>query len=528
MKYYGIQKKIRNEDLLYVYAKSRERILGIIPGINRKYHKKNYEYTFCNSKSIRKSDNSLPSGHYLKMDQIVVMDLVRRENIKTLQDGLKKLIMKLRADNRFIAMPIDGLNDIIKKIDSMDSSLLLWYNRVNCGVFDFAGTPLVSGVDYFKLTVSDLNSSFLGIECRIHLTKEKQDEIVNLISSDFHDNRGFVRSALASKKTHGTFKSYGIVYYNDEALKSDKLYETISYIEWDFFNELNRFLPLELHNIGIMPPRIEVFLTDISYYDDNLYFWDSVGISEYNGQFINDKHKVFFKSFLSERYSDKKRSQRLLYIANDVSQDKSSYITIKEEINWHLDECAREYFRFLMLYLVSIETGRIVIEYKHKLDRIKLQKNKLYELLKLRYNFEKDIDAFNRFRRDNDWKHSKKNLLSYYKDNDNFLKKVNRPLCYTCQEFCDEALADAKKIDDDIKILVNEFNVKQGILQHLSNYRSTRSNLQINVLMVTIGLLTLFYVIFPGKAVSTAEIIKSLAHNLSTIFKRIFLLIQKT
>lgn len=39
---------------------------------------------------------------------------------------------------------------------------------------------------------------------------------------------------------------------------------------------------LVLHNKEILPPRIEVYRTDIDYHDNNEFFWESIGISAYN------------------------------------------------------------------------------------------------------------------------------------------------------------------------------------------------------------------------------------------------------
>ena len=66
-----------------------------------------------------KDDNSLPDNVLFDIYSMVVSDLIRRENIKQLQRGIKLLLLKRRS-NRFWATPIEGLDEICKRIGQMD------------------------------------------------------------------------------------------------------------------------------------------------------------------------------------------------------------------------------------------------------------------------------------------------------------------------------------------------------------------------------------------------------------------------
>lgn len=65
----------------------------------------------------------------------------------------------------------------------------------------------------------------------------------------------------------------------------------------------------------------------------------------------------------------------------------------------------------MFLDMLSREAGKTLVEYKHKLDKIKLKRNNLELLLKLKYNFSMEIDDFNRYKRDDIWDKSKRDLL---------------------------------------------------------------------------------------------------------------------
>ena len=48
--------------------------------------------------------------------------------------------------------------------------------------------------------------------------------------------------------------------------------------------------PFVLHNKGIMPPRIELFYTDLDFLNDEAKnFFDSVGVNSFHIQYIDEK-----------------------------------------------------------------------------------------------------------------------------------------------------------------------------------------------------------------------------------------------
>ena len=160
-----------------------------------------------------------------------------------------------------------------------------------------------------------------------------------------------------------------------------------------------------------MPPRIETYSTDIDYHEDNDSFWNSIGINAYQGQFIDERQKVFFDNRLSERYGTLYPNNRIIYIFKDDGIKIGQFESIKDEVYYHLREYAGEYFKFLFLDILSMETGKTLVIYKHKLDRIKLKKNHLNALLKLKYKLSLEIDDYSRYRRDDIWNKAKDELV---------------------------------------------------------------------------------------------------------------------
>ena len=87
MKNYGLCRKCFHEDFLYRYAKTRAKILSILPGRNKKFWKRNYEDIFDNYYRIGDHDNSLPENHFMNLRTIITADLVHTEEQLKLLKG---------------------------------------------------------------------------------------------------------------------------------------------------------------------------------------------------------------------------------------------------------------------------------------------------------------------------------------------------------------------------------------------------------------------------------------------------------
>lgn len=233
MKNYGLCRKCFHEDFLYRYAKTRAKILSILPGRNKKLWKRNYEDIFDNYYRIGDHDNSLPENHFMNLRTIITADLVHREDIKELQNGIRHLL-KTRRTNRFFNFHTDGLDEICNRLEKMDSTLLSWYEKVDCGIFEFKGHRLESTIDYFTVSICNIDSAYLALEFSLYLTDEKKNELDKLIKCNYHEDRGYATSTLTARKNRiGSFQNYSVIHYNDDALKADKIYEFISRIEWE-------------------------------------------------------------------------------------------------------------------------------------------------------------------------------------------------------------------------------------------------------------------------------------------------------
>ena len=140
------------------------------------------------------------------------------------------------------------------------------------------------------------------------MTDSAQKKFKEIAYSKFAGFNKFVHSTLGRRANSiGCRTSRTVVSYNEDARKADELYEYIGCIKWEFYDELERYFPIILHKKGIEPPSINVLNTDIHYAeirDRKRTFWESIGIREYSGQFIDEYSKMIFNGDLSGRYDE--------------------------------------------------------------------------------------------------------------------------------------------------------------------------------------------------------------------------------
>ena len=156
VKYYGIKSKIRQENIDYAIQKKITWLQTFIPGKGQRIRKLHYKSAYNDPYNLHTNfDNSIPDGGECEFYEFVTLDLVKREDIPKLQKGIKALIYRNRS-SKFWNFHNDSIEDISEKIDSMDSSLLVYNSGIRCGLFDFEGTGLGEKISYFTFVLTQM------------------------------------------------------------------------------------------------------------------------------------------------------------------------------------------------------------------------------------------------------------------------------------------------------------------------------------------------------------------------------------
>ena len=506
------------ENIIYHYARIRAYLLSLLPGKHKKFWKQNYEYVFRDNCYVGKTNNAIPKGKELFLDEIVTADLIKREDLKKLQSGLRCLLKKYRS-GRYFTGPIEGTEKICSLIEEMETTLFNHNNCVRCGIFEFRDNKMRNLIDWFKIEVQYMNSDYLSVEFTVHLNEDMSNELIELINMNYSEKRGYAHGSLTAKHNRtGAFKNYTVAHYNNDLLKADKIYEFTSNIVWNLYNSLHRYIPFVLHNKGIMPPRIEVYSTNIDYHENTQNFWESIGIYSYNGQFIDEHQKAFFICNYSSRYEEDTPENRIMLIYKESNKKPYDVLSVKSLVNMHIDFIGTDYFMLLFLKIISKESGRIIAKYNHKVDKMKIKKKNLKRLIKTQYKFSREYDNYNRFIKNTNWENCLNNLRNEFCDNDALIKEHNLSPYTSYKYLFESAVKRKKRVVKECTALNAEFNDKRRILQNLYDFKNASKNRRLNIMMFVVAVITLALVIFPERAQWLSYILKSCYHFILHLF----------
>ena len=283
MKYYGVNKKIIYENIMYTTIRFRKFITQYTSTKKeiRDFRKSQYADNFINPSDLDTRDLSIPSDKYYIPIYIITSDLILREDIPKLKVGLKRLI-KNQYSHKFLGR-CQSIDDICFAIDNMDSTLRSSYRSIDIDSLDFENNvSLKHTISWFSIKVRNINTSYLSNEFYICLSDTFRQELCHIINNTYRNLKGHIfRFVARSRSASGSKHEYGIRFYNAAFLKSDKINEQITLLKWEFYNEIQKYFHTLLHQKGSIPPGINIYKTNIHYSNKTAYdFWESVGYTE--------------------------------------------------------------------------------------------------------------------------------------------------------------------------------------------------------------------------------------------------------
>jgi hypothetical protein len=497
MRYYGIRRKRNIEKTKYKFVKFKYFIsqYTTLNKTRREHRKFAYVRSFVEPHLFRDEDSTIPEGKYYLPVCVITSDLVLRENIPQLKSGLIRLLKK-HYSHKFLGGQ-RSIDEILKNIENMDDTLTSWYDWIDIGRFDFEKDRIIKQqISYFDVYIKNINSSYLSMEFHLYITDNYRKEQSRIIDNNYVNIEGYIMPGFTQNhRISGGKRTHGVGHYNNAHLKSDLIYENIAVLKWQFYNRIQKYFLTTLHQKAINPPSINIYKTNIHYTDKNTRdFWDSVGILSFQGQFIDESRKLFFKTNLSGRYEHKLRTD-LIYVVNDMTMEKSLgyYSTDFQIVCEFKENLSTSIFKFALLDALNEIAAKELITYKLKLNKIKLGKNRLNGLLRLRYFYEKDMDYYRRYVCDDIWERAQNNLSKTFDD-----KKLKRSFDY--RVLSESPIMAKNKIIEQINVLSQEFNDKTSILQHLAAYKNENRSKTINYIMLVLAAATLIFVIYPDLA----------------------------
>lgn len=128
--------------------------------------------------------NSLPHNIYYKPTDILIYDLIQKQDLDKIKRGIFSLF-KHNMSHKFLTIAISQ-DDIAKAIQNLDhtiSSSKSWYR---IGLFDFANNAKIDRyIHHFEIYLRNFSSSYIAVEFVITLADTFQNEVGDFISSNY-------------------------------------------------------------------------------------------------------------------------------------------------------------------------------------------------------------------------------------------------------------------------------------------------------------------------------------------------------
>ena len=506
MKYYGIRKNRTVNYIFYRYFKAKKFLNYFfeLDEDSKKRKKESYGYDFLDKFQFEQS-NQIPDGYFYEPSTIIVTDLVAKENINQLKQGIKKIILKY-STKKFLGS-FSNVNDINKYIDDLNGNITDNQSWKNLGRFDFSNYPnLDKEIEYYDMKIINFSSSFVAIQFKIFISDERKKELSKLINEDYNGNSKKIISYYQEKKNKlGGRKRYTISNYNKDNAKNTKINEFTTELKWTLFNQISNYIPTILHGLGEVPPSISVFKTNISLEENEMsHFLDSIG-NPVRGLPVLESSKLIIEP--STDYMNNRVYLDYTYVVNIRNKKEKPYMSLEDEIITELENVYSKLIKTHILKVMNKKFTSVTSNYRNKVNNVKIKKKSYKKLLNLRYAYEKDINVFKRLFEEIDWEYEKERLESFYLE-DNF--KLEGYYRHAYNALIEYPFVKREEIEKYQNYIKHEIENKLTLTSHLKDYKDEGRNYRLNIINILISTITFLSLLFPGIPMTLANKFKEI------------------
>lgn len=509
MKKTDYTRKIIKENRKYNFIKFKSYLAMKASFGRKKCHRQIAYSIFERERFWDGTTNGLPDSKYFKPTDIVLYDLIQKEDLASAKIGLIKLFKKCYS-HKFLSgsKSEKDIDDLIKGLDQTVHSGNSWYN---IGLFDFAyNAKLDSYIDYFELRFRNFSSSYAAMEMRISLANPFVTEISNFVKNHYKKPGMCVhRHWGRSPRKSGAKIVYGVSSgARSDSTKSQLVYEQLEYVKSLFLRKIKRYLPLMQFTRHEKIYGINLFETNITYTDK---FEPSV----YYGLGLNEMHGFNFS--IAER----------LYVSTEIIWNRDSYATdmmlvfnpnligeyavystanYKAVINLTMDYM-EDLYRAVILKNMGIYYLNLISNYRNIINKCKPRRGKHKTLLKVKYLLNKDFYDFKKIDEELPVEEELERLLAILNRNP-FAKASIHNGFHTAQAFIGNPEWIWRQIRNNYFEIESDLNRKLEISDSLVKFSSDRSNDVMTFIQLILAMLTFVLLIFPEIALRIADFLK--------------------
>ncbi len=402
----------------------------------------------------------------------------------------------------------DQLAESIANLDNTINSAESWFIT---GIFDFAEDPnLDKYIHHFQIRIRNFSSSYMAIEMRLNLKVEFQDEMNEFL----HDNSEIRKPCLTpfwqrnSKKCGGKI-GYGVG-LTPGLDKSIILNEQLQHIKNLFLKKINKFIPLFQYSHGKKLFSVNVFKTDLDIRNNiSNYQLDRMGLDEHYGFFLSEAERLYCGTRLEAPVI--KEDSDLIYVYNPEKIGIGPGLCTPE--NTALYQLTHEYmdkmYQFLIIRNLGVNYANGISIFRNGVNRLKSNKNAHKQLLKIKYNIEKEYYTYEKIDKEISVEKLIKEVHEYLDRNEYARRSVVFPMYVNraYRYFTTAPQRTWELVDINYTELLRNLENKISVAASLNNYYDVRKNYIISGIQMVLAIITFILLLFPDKAAVLAALI---------------------
>jgi hypothetical protein len=468
----------------------------------------------------REETNALPKDYYFRPTDILLYDLIPKQNLKEAKKELIRLFKKCLT-HKYI--PAYGSEDDIEKlISGLDQTLHSGNSWYNIGLFDFAyDFELDAYIDHFDMHFRNFSSSYAAIEMKVTLAEKFCEEIERFIQTQYkkpgmcvHKNWTQNRKRKSGAKV-GYAVSGGTI---DAYAKSQIIYEQIEFVKHLFLQEIKKYFPLMIYGREKNILGINIFETNLTpglELESSIY--DSLGIDDMQGFNLSVAERLYILT-TTIRGRDTYPTD-MMYVYNpEWIKDSDGYGTkhnkmVYEFRRGHMDSL----YKMVVLKNLGIEYQDLVAEYRNGVNAITAKRSSQKKLLRLKYEMSKDFYDFNKITEELPFEKTVDCVRRELEKNKYATASVRYGL-HPYKYYTENPKWMWSQIQTNYSEITSDLKRKIEISSELTAFSREKSNRNLMVAQLLIAMVTFVLLIFPDKAQNIAELIETFWIIISRLF----------
>lgn len=456
----------------------------------------------------RSQTNSLPNNTYYKPTNILIYDLVQKQDLDKIKKGIFSLF-KHNMSHKFLTIgrSQDDISKIIEDLNHTISTSKSWYN---IGLFDFANNAKIDRyIHHFEIYLCNFSSSYIAVEAVITLSNAFQNEMDDFIRNDYKKPgmRAYKMWGRNSKKS-GAKISYAIGKgMLNACAKNILINEQLQFVKKMFLRQISKFLPIMQYSKGMELHSINVFETNIDFekgIPNSRNVLQSLGLDDMYGFFLSKAECLYYSS--SSPREENAFQFDMVFVVNPNKID--NYAGFVTPQNLSLYRLTQNYMMSLYTMVIiknlSINYSRIISEFRNRENAIKTTQYSHKKLLKLKYEIERVYYSYSKidheFSVEKESKEINKLLEEYH-----FVKKSVMHGDHSYEGFSYQPKNLWKLIKINYDELMIDLNNKIDISSSLTNYYDVKKNSRVSWIQLVIAISTFVLLIFPEKATTISD-----------------------